>query len=186
MVQIVQIIQIIQIIQTIQIIQRSYISHISHRPYRSYRSYRSSVRGACSAASLGDTAAEYNSCCCSHIYSSLQCSPWSQDRGPQCFWSGRLPQEEKTNRVHGLVQPRRNGLESTHPTPRYLREHLFVRLCTRWAHHRFSLYDLDFSRQTCSRSGMVYHVGGGIRTICMIYTVGHVSLGWACTTCMQN
>ena len=32
-------------------------------------------------------------CCCSHINSSLQCSPWSQHRLQQ-RWSGKLPQEE--------------------------------------------------------------------------------------------
>ena len=35
-----------------------------------------------------------NRCCCSHINSSLQCSPWSQDR-LQWLRSGRSPQEEK-------------------------------------------------------------------------------------------
>ena len=40
-------------------------------------------------------------CCCSHINSWLQCSPWSQDRLQQ-LWSGRLPQEENKSYTSNL------------------------------------------------------------------------------------
>ena len=41
-------------------------------------------------------------CCCSRINSSLQCSPWSQDRLQQ-LWSGKLPQEEKQNKKQKII-----------------------------------------------------------------------------------